>query len=277
VNTFHIAADVVREAFARKLFLGLFVFITASLLMLVFALDLDVVQGTLAAGRLFGMDLKNPIIPIDVALGKLFMAITLFVFYFGLMFGIIATAGIAPEMLAPGRVELLLSLPIRRGELVVGTYLGVLAITAIATLYAIGGASLILAFKMGTMTSAPAIGAAMAVIGFMPIYALMLFTSTLVRSTTFAAGTGLILYIIGIATSNREAFLGAFRPGLVRDVLGVVIAPIPKLNLLVQIGGDTATGAAERLPVLLPVFGSIAFFSIALIVAASLVVSSKDY
>jgi Cu-processing system permease protein len=277
VNTFHIAADVVREAFARKLFLGLFVFITASLLVLVFALDLDVVQGTLAAGRLFGMDLKNPIIPVDVALGKLFMAITLFVFYFGLMFGIIATAGIAPEMLAPGRVELLLSLPIRRGELVVGTYLGVLAITALATIYGIGGASLILAVKMETMTSAPAIGAVMAIVGFMPIYALMLFTSTLVRSTTFAAGAGLVLYIMGIATSNREAFLGAFRPGMVRDALSVAIAPIPKLNVLVQIGGTAAGGDFEGLPVLLPVFGSVALFSVALIVAASLVVSSKDY
>jgi Cu-processing system permease protein len=205
------------------------------------------------------------------------MAITLFVFYFGLMFGIIATAGIAPEMLAPGRVELLLSLPIRRGELVVGTYLGVLAITALATLYGIGGASLILAVKMGTMTSAPAIGAAMAIVGFMPIYALMLFVSTLVRSTTFAAGAGLIIYIVGIATSNRDAFLGAFRPGFVRDALGLAIAPIPKLNVLVQVGGQAANGELEALSVLVPVFGSIALFSIALIVAASLVVSSKDY
>lgn len=277
MNTLHVAADVVREAFARKLFLGLFAFITVGLLTLVFALDLDVVQGTLAAGRLFGMDLKNPIIPIDVALGKLFTAMTLMVFYLGLLFGIIATAGIAPEMLAPGRVELLLSLPLRRGELVVGTYLGVLAILGLATVYGIGGASIILAIKMGTMTNAAAVGALMAVIGFMPIYALMLFTSTLVRSTTFAAGAGLVLYLLGVATSNREAFLGAFRPGFWRDALGVIVAPIPKLNLLVHIGVETAQGTAPSVAVTAPVLGSVVLFSFALIGAAALVVSSKDY
>src|SRR5690242_12202331 len=103
----HIALDVVREAFARRYLIGLFGAILAGLILLAFALDLEVAQGALAGFRLFGAQMGNEIIPVDVALRPIFQALAWGVFYFGLLFGVVVTADIAPKMLAPGRVELL--------------------------------------------------------------------------------------------------------------------------------------------------------------------------
>lgn len=277
MNTFHVAGDVIREAFARKLLLGLFAAITVSLLLLVFALDLEVVEGTLAAGRLFGMDLQNPIVPVDVAMGTIFSFMAAFVFYWGLLFGIVTTSGIAADMLAPGRVELLLSLPIRRVELVVGTYLGVVGIAVLATTYAVGGASLILFVKTGTATSAPFFGALMAVVGFMPIYAIMLAATALVRSTVFAAGSGITLFVVATAVSNREAFLALYEPGFWKELLGVLITPLPKLAVLADIGRRLALDEPGVIELLGPSLGNVTLFSVALVAAATLVISGKDY
>ena len=91
-------------------------------------LRLEVVDGALAASRLFGGAVGGGIQAVDVALRPLFTGVAYVVFYAGLAFGVLACADFAPTLLAPGRIEHLLSLPVRRAELVVGTFLGVLAL-----------------------------------------------------------------------------------------------------------------------------------------------------
>lgn len=273
----YVALDVVREAFARYYMIALFVCVMLFLVGLTFALDLEVVEGALAAGRLFGANLTNAIIPIDVAMKTAFEALSSFTFYVGLLFGIVATADIAPKMLAPGRVELLLSLPVRRVELVAGTYLGVALIATLTTAFAVGGVSVVLFWKAKLLTLAPAVGALMAVVGFLSIYGAMMLAATLVRSSALAAGVGMFLYFAGIITSDRAAFLAWFKGGLARDVLGVVVAPLPRLSALADVGAAAASSAsfapAAHAPV---IFGALAFAG-ATVALACFVVSGKDY
>lgn len=277
MTVLYIATDVVREAFARYYMIALFACIVLFLIGLTFALDLEVVEGALAAGRLFGTNLTNAIVPIDVAMRGVFQALSAFTFYVGLLFGIVASADIAPKMLAPGRVELLLSLPVRRLELVVGTYLGVAIIATLTTAFAVGGVSLVLFWKAQLVTAAPAFGALMAITGFLSIYGAMLLATTLVRSSALAAGVGMFLYFAGSVTSDRAAFLAWFKEGLVRDVLGVVIAPLPRLAALGDAGTGAATGDGVASAVLVPVvLGALAFAG-ATVAIACFIVSEKDY
>lgn len=277
MTVIHIALDVLREAVARRYMIALFATILAGLLLMTFSLNLEVVEGALAGVRLFGKQLGASIVPVDVALRPIFQFLAVFVFYFGLLFGIVATADIAPKMLAPGRVELLLSLPVRRVELVLGTYLGVLIIALLSTSFAVGGVSLVLFWKTSFVTAAPIAGAGMAVLGFMAIYALMLLASSLVRSAALSAGSGLMLYLAGLFTSNREEFLGWFRSGTTRSVLEVVTAPIPRLGTLADVGAQVASGAPLQDGVLLPLVGGVLVFAAAAVAAACFVVSGKDY
>lgn len=273
----YVAMDVVREAFARYYMIALFACVLLFLVGLTFALDLEVVEGALAAGRLFGANLTNTIIPIDVAMKTAFEALSGFTFYVGLLFGIVATADIAPKMLAPGRVELLLSLPVRRLELVVGTYLGVAFIATLTTAFAVGGVSLVLFWKAKLLTLAPAVGALMAVLGFLSLYGAMLLATTLVRSSALAAGVGMFLYLAGIVTSDRSAFLAWFKEGLVRDGLGLLVAPLPRLSALADVGAAAASGTPFSFGAQGPVMlGALAFAS-ATVALACFVVSEKDY
>ncbi len=277
-----VALDVLREAFARKLMIGLFAFIVGGLLLLLFALDLEVVEGTLAAGRLFGMEMENAIIPIDVAMKQIFGFLAYAFFYFGMLFGVVATAGVAADMLQPGRVEWLLSLPVRRTELVVGTYLGVLGIALIATSVAVGGTTLILWGKTGYVTFAPLWSAVSACIAFSALYGLMLLATTLVRSMVLAAGAGLILLFFGVITSNRVRFLEVIKPGFFRDTTEILITPRPRFHRLASAAAEAANGgeyfgdglvAGGTGMIVLATLG----FACATVAAAALVVHGRDY
>src|SRR5262249_23980582 len=139
---FTVAFDLFREAASRRWFLSLGLGITLLLAVLGLTLRLDVVDGALAATRLFGKVLHTDIRSVDVALRPVFRAASYVIFYGGLGFGILACADFAPSLLAPGRIEHLLALPVQRWQLLGGTFLGVLGLSTIFALYGAGGLAL---------------------------------------------------------------------------------------------------------------------------------------
>jgi Cu-processing system permease protein len=272
-----VARDVLKEAMSSKMMLVLFVVIGLFLVGLTVSLDLDIVDGALAGSRLFGRATANAIVPVDVFLRPAFQALAWVTFYLGLVFGIVATADIAPKQLQPGRVEHLLSLPIRRAELVVGVYLGVCAICAIATVAAVGGVSAVLFFKAKLVSPAPVAGAAMAFVGFASVYGAMLAVGVTFRSPALSAGAGLFLYVLGIAVSEKNVFLMWTTNRALRTFLEVVTMPIPNLRALADVGAGAAAGEALALGAILPVLGGAAAFGFGAVVIAAAVVQSRDY
>lgn len=277
MNAINVARDVLKEAFASKFMIGLFVIIGLFLLVLTLSLDLDVVDGALAGSRLFGFAGKNPIVPVDVYMRAAFQALAMVTFYLGLLFGIVATCDIAPRMLQSGRIEQLLALPVRRTELVAGIYLGVAAICAIGTVVAVGGVSLVLFVKAEMATVGPAVGAAMAIIGFLPIYAVMLVIGVTFRSAALSAGAGLGIYILGIAVSEKNTMLMITTNKALRTVIDVVTTPVPNLRALADVGAGVAAGEKVALAAALPLVGGALAFAACGVVVACAVVRAKDY
>jgi len=277
MTIFFIAYDVVIEAFARKFMIAIFALIGLSLLTLTAALDLDVVQGSLAAGRLFGINIGNSLLAPDLAMQKFFAMAAYPVFYLGVVFGVIASSSIAIDMLAPGRVEMLLSLPIRRSELVLGIFLGVVLINAMSLGFGLGGLALVLFFKLGVISPAPIAGALMALLGFLPVYAVMLLTSTLVRAGNVGTGSGTLFILLTSITSRRDAFLAMFEPGLRKDIIATLIAPLPRLHLLAAAGHQAASQNRWIVSnALQPGLLSLMFTASVLLVAI-FIVSGKNY
>lgn len=272
-----VARDVLKEAMSSKMMLVLFVVIGLFLVGLTVSLDLDIVDGALAGSRLFGRATTNAIVPVDVFLRPAFQALAWVTFYFGLVFGIVATADIAPKQLQPGRVEHLLSLPIRRPELVVGVYLGVCAICAIATIAAVGGVSAVLFLKAKLFSPAPVAGAAMAFVGFASLYGAMLAVGVMFRSPAMSAGAGFFLYFLGIAVSEKNVFLMWTTNQTLRTFLEVVTMPIPNLRALADVGAGAAAGEALALGAIVPVLGGAVAFGVSAVVIAAAVVQSRDY
>ncbi len=277
MNAINVARDVLKEAFASKFMIGLFVIIGLFLVLLMFSVNLDVVDGALAGSRLFGMANKGAIVPVDVVLRPAFQMLALITFYLGLLFGIVATCDIAPRMLQSGRIEQLLALPVRRSELVVGIFVGVSAICAIGTAAAVGGVSAVVFFKAETATIAPAIGAAMAIIGFLPVYAVMLVVGVTFRSAALSAGAGLGIYILGIAVSEKNTMLMMTTNKVLRTIIDVVTTPVPNLRALADVGAGVAVGEKVALAAAAPLVGGALAFAAFGVVVACAIVRSKDY
>ncbi len=272
-----IALDLLNEARQRRWFWLLGTAVTVILVLLAATLRLDVVDGMLAATSLFGQDIHTDLRAADVAMRPVFRALSYTIFYGGVAFGILACADFGPSLLSPGRVEHLLALPVRRWELLLGTFLGVLALAGIGAVYGAGGVSLILAAKTGVWTARPVVSALLASVTFSAVYGAMLTTAVFIRSAALSAATGGALFIAGIVAGYRSSLLGVFQAGWGRTLFNIFTFPLPRISKLADACAALATSQPlEMGPVLRLLFGLTAFG------AASLAVGvwrfeQKDY
>lgn len=239
-TTLAIALDLLREAATRKWFLGLGIAITLVLGLFGFSLDLQVVDGALAASRLFGKVLDNDITSVDVALRPILQASAYLIFYVGLVFGIVATADFAPSLLSPGRIEHLLAQPVRRSELLLGTFLGVLVLALIASLYGAVGLTLLLGVKAGLWTWGPIYAALIASVSFVAIYAAMLTSALFARSAAVSAGVGFVLFVAGIFAGARADVAMMMEEGVGRTVFSAITLILPRLSALAMAAAQLA-------------------------------------
>lgn len=237
-----VTLDLLREARSRRWVLALAAAATLLLAVTALGLRLEVVDGALAATRFFGGDVRTDVRAVDVALRPLFVAASYLVFYAGLVFGVIATADFAPALLAPGRIEHLLALPVRRWELLGGTFLGVEALVLAGATYGGGGMVLVLWLKTGVLNPGPILAALAAAIAFAPVYAAMLTAAVLVRSAALSGGVGLLVLALGVVAGHRVAIAELFEAGPSRALFLGVTAVLPRLSALGTLG-PTAAGA----------------------------------
>jgi len=254
----HVAADLLREAARRKWFLALGIGITAVLLLLGLTLRMDVVDGALTATRLFGSSLNHDMRSAEVALGEVFAATSYVIYYGGLVFGMMACADFAPALLAPGRIEHLLSLPVRRTELLLGTFLGVMVLCAIGTLYGALGFTLLLSIKSGVWTLMPVVASSLVLLAFAPLYAVMLCVAVFVRSAALSAGIAVVVFIGGIVASHRDA-IAELMSSAAGIAFKTVAAPLPKIGTLADESAAIAMGSGVTSGLWFAVFGALLF------------------
>ncbi len=265
-----VARDLLREATSRRWTLGLTAAVTLALAAVAIGLRLEVVDGALAATRLFGGVVDTDIRSVDVALRPLFAATAWLIFYGGTVFGIAATSDFGPTMLAPGRVEHLLALPVRRWELLLGTFVGVEVLVLGGAAYGGGGMALLLLAKTGVWNPGPVLAAAMVAVAFAPVYAVMLGAALLARSAALSAAAGFVVLVAGIVAGERVAIASAFAPGAARAVFLAATAPLPRLTPLAAAAADLAQAKpVAGGPVLGFVLGAGLFAAAALALAAA--------
>ncbi len=238
-----IAGYVLREALSRKFILAFIVGITLVLTVVALSLRIEVVDGALAASRLFGEELRTSIRSVDVALRPVYRAAAFLVFYGGILFGIVACSDFAPSLMSPGRIEHLLALPVQRWQLLTGTFLGVMTLALGGTLYGTTGLVLIFGVKAGYWTAGPFIAGLLACVGFAAVYAVMLTTATLVRSAALCAAAGFVFLVGGVIAGYRQKLMPFFEEGIGRNAFSAVTLVLPRLSALAMAGGDIAASA----------------------------------
>jgi Cu-processing system permease protein len=272
-----VAGDLLREAASRRWFLALGIGITTALVVLGFALRLEVVDGALAATRLFGRDVHSDIRSVDVALRFVYRAAAYVLFYGGLAFGIVACADFGPSLLAPGRIEHLLSLPVRRYELLLGTFLGVLALSLIGAAYGAGGFTLIFAIKTGVWTARPIAAAMLASVTFAGIYGAMLSAAVALRSAALSAAVGVVLFALGIVAGYRDRLDTFFEAGAAREAFRAVTFVLPRVSALADASADIAASAAIKADVLASQMAGLLIFGFSALALGIHLFEQKDF
>lgn len=279
MRTLAVARDLLREARARRWVLALAAGVTGLLLLVAFGLELEVVDGALAASRFFDAGPKHfrEIRPVDVALRPLFEGLSYLVFYGGSFFGVVACADFAPTLLAPGRIEHLLALPVSRSELVVGTFLGVLALVLAGALYGGLGFTLIVWAKAGFFDWGPVAAAAFAAVGFTAVYAVMVLAAMVARSAALSAAAGAALLVLGIVAGQRAILAPLFSPGLSQTLFLTLTSPLPRISELARHAARVANALPLDLPQVAVQMSGTLLFAAAVLAGTVALFDRKDF
>jgi ABC-type transport system involved in multi-copper enzyme maturation permease subunit len=272
-----VAYDLLRQAVARRWIAVLGIAITLALVMTGLFMRLDVVDGALAATRFFGTTMSRDVMAVDVALRPVFSAVSYLIVYGFSAFLILATADYAPSLLMPGRIEHLLALPVRRWELLAGTYVGVCTIAAMAAMYSAGGMAIVLGAKTGVWTLRPLFSGLLGIIGFAAIYAVMLTTAVIVRSAALSAAVGAFFYLCSIIAGYRDAISEGINAGWARTTFRILSGLVPRLSSLAEQSAHLASSEALNFSVLGAVVGAFVLFVAIVMASAVWVFERKDY
>lgn len=198
-----------RQLWAKKVVLGLFVISTLILLMVGFALNLEVVDGTLAGLRLFGQEPDGPLGAVD--LNELVFvvesAVAGLAYWVGILLALFATAPLAASLLTPGHIDLLLSKPISRTTLLTGHILGAWVAVAVLALYLMGGTWLIMSIKTGIWNYAFLLSIGLVAAMFAVMYSAVLLMSVWTESTALALIVSYGLIFASLVLAAADAIL----------------------------------------------------------------------
>jgi len=138
--------DTFQEARARWLFWGLFALSTLLILLFLFVLKIDLVEGAVS---LFGVESTSRTVDIHRFVISSYSWVSVILYIWGTFLAIFASSGLIPSVLEPGRISLLLSKPITRPILLLGRYIGNVLIVAANHVYLICSIWLVIGIKTG--------------------------------------------------------------------------------------------------------------------------------
>lgn len=232
-----LVVDTWREAFARYTLLGFVLVSSLFLLILTFALNLDVVDGTLAAGALFGkafqMRGRTPAIDEVVVTAQSVFATMLY--GLGIFLAIFATGGQIPNLQKRGTVDLYLSRPVARTTLILGRFLGAITLVTANLAFLCGGVFLIISLKTGVWNARFLTAALVILLVFFSLAGFMYLVGVLSSSTPLAIMLPYALYILSLPLAAHDRIAAAMDSRLGAWFVQALYWVLPKTS---EIGRD---------------------------------------
>ncbi|OPX34381.1 hypothetical protein B1H10_03780 [candidate division KSB1 bacterium 4484_188] len=181
-----------RESFAKKTFIAFFAISTMLCFLFIFALNLDIVDGVKSSVSLFGKE-TGKLIELQKILLALEGAVAVALFTGGLFMSLFATSNLIPSLTQPGNIDLLISKPLSRTQILTGRFLGAVSIVAFNVFYLVIFSWLIFSLKTGLWNWGFLLSGVMIVLAFAVLYSLMTFLGVMIRSSAFSL---MVTYLI---------------------------------------------------------------------------------
>lgn len=261
-----------REGLARKTIIGFFVISTFFLLLAL--LGAVFMPSTIEIG-----DPKTGQETVNIMSNQEFMRgvqafLTGFINFAALVLSIFATASILPNTMEKGSIDLLLSKPVSRDEILFGKFIGSLLIVIMNVAYYILGMWLIFGIRTGFWNTGFLAVTLSITFTFLVLYTPMMVIGITSRSSAL---TIILLYIYLFLVSPileaRKAIADLAQNDTVRHVLDVIYYPLPKPDALGELSRDLVIAQPIDW---MPVWTS-ALFAVAMYAVAVVIFRRKDF
>jgi ABC-type transport system involved in multi-copper enzyme maturation permease subunit len=272
VATLAFVRDTFREAFARKIFWGFFGCSTMVILFFLFLMKIDVVEGALATVSLFGNEM--PARDVMRVVHEVQGGLAAFLYGFGLFLAVFASAGLIPTIFEPGRIELLLSKPVRRYHILLGRYLGNVLVIAFNIMYLVAPVWLILAIKTDIWGGQFFYSTALTIFAFAVLLTIVVFVSVLSESAALATMVTFAVMILGLVVAQKSTIERLLTSEWSRNVVRGLYYTLPKIWDLGRIARKLVMGLA--VDDWAPVWSS-ALFGLVTLSAALILFARRNY
>jgi ABC-type transport system involved in multi-copper enzyme maturation permease subunit len=229
-----------RELWAKKVIMGLFLVSTLVLLFVSFALNLDVVEGSLASFRLFGSEAET-----DMTLEDLVFAIESVVagaaYWLGVLLALFSAAPLFTTLLDEGHIDLLLSKPISRPQLLAGHVAGVWGAMLVLVTYLLGGVWLLMSVKSGVWNPRFLLAILLVVALFAVMYGVVVLLGAWTESTALSLITTYGLIFVSLALAGVKQITPQLS-STGAAVFWTAYHTLPNFAEVTQTVGNLATG-----------------------------------
>lgn len=266
--------DTFRESLARKIFWGFWGCSTVVLLLLLTVLNVDLVEGSVAAVKIFGEDVGSQPSDLEGIVDLVLGGIAAFLFSIGLFLAIFAAAGLIPTVFEAGRIELLVSKPLSRTRLLLGKYVGALTVVGVNILYLVLGAWAILGLKTGIWKTEFLGAAGLAIYAFAVMLTVVALTAVASRSAVLSTMVAYVVMLIGSVAAQHGEIAPYFNSETPRQLLRLTYWVLPKVFEL----GAYSRGLMQGRPIeSWDPFWTSAVFGVAALTAGARLLERKDF
>ena len=268
--------DTFREAFARKIFWGLFGLSIVMILFFLFILKIDIVEGGIATASLFGTAPNRRMVGVDVdrIVRGVYGGIATFLYTWGMFLAVFASAGLVPSVLEPGRIELLVSKPISRVHILLGRYAGNVLVVSCNIVFLVLGIWTILGVKTGIWSPMFLISIATTIFIFAVLLAVVVLMGVLFDSAALATMVTVALMILSPILAQTGLMMRLLSSEWSRDLWRTLYYSLPKVY---DLGTMTLNAIQSRsFDGFMPIWTS-AVFGAVVLSAALVVFSRRDF
>lgn len=194
-----IIKNTFREALAKKIFIGYYIFYAIVVLVMLFLVNMDSVEGVMSLA-----DTKSIVQQAEVGFLKISWSLIIF-------FSLISTASFIPSMLEKGTIDLLISKPISRPMILISKYLGAVLFVFLSMVFLMGSIWLILSLKSGYWDPTFLLSIVSLTFAFAVMYSIVVLIGLLTQSTIVAILVNFFLiFVLCPVLSIREAVIFSF-------------------------------------------------------------------
>jgi ABC-type transport system involved in multi-copper enzyme maturation permease subunit len=243
------------------------------ILFFLFILKIDLVAGAVATISLLGQETGRQM-DVQRIVRQAQSGIATFLYTWGMVLAVFASSGLIPSVLEAGRIELLLSKPVRRSHILLGRYIGNALVVGLNIAYLILGVWIILGVKTGLWPKAFLLAIATTMFTFCVLLTVVILIGVLFESSALATMVTVALMILSPLLAQKAVMERLLSSEWTRNIWRSLYWALPKVY---DVGAMTRDFVFDRtVESLWPIWSS-AGFGVVVLAAGFVIFARRDF